>query len=33
MEYAGKDATRAFEDASHSVTAIKKKKEFLIGVS
>lgn len=31
MQYAGKDATKAFESAGHSLDAMKKKQEFLIG--
>lgn len=31
MDYAGKNATDAFEKAGHSLDAIKKREEFRIG--
>lgn len=33
MEWAGKDATAAFVNAGHSVTAFEKKEEFLVGTA
>lgn len=31
MDYAGRNATKGFEEVGHSVDAIKKKQEYRIG--
>jgi cytochrome b involved in lipid metabolism len=31
MEWAGGDATKAFDEVKHSITALQKKEQFVIG--